>query len=918
MAKNKNVEEELNPQGEMWVGEKPVSAMSIDAVYAKLESRLEGLTSKQAKDKIDKYGKNSLDEAQKTTLIQRFFAQLKDMMIIVLLVAAAVSAAMAIINHEYTDLIDSALILLIVVVNAVIGLIQESNAEKALDALKDMNKPDVKVIRDGIQKIIKSEELAIGDIVVLEAGDIVPADMRLVESVRLKIEEAALTGESVPSEKHLGIIENENVPLGDRTNLCYSSGIVSYGRGKGVVFATGMNTEVGKIAKMLSTGGDDKTPLQKQLEKTAKIISLGVIAIALVIFAFNLIFRDTATPLSQAVMESFMIAVAIAVAAIPEGLPAVVTIVLSIGVKRMSARNTIVSNLPSVETLGCCEIICSDKTGTLTLNQMTVKQLYTPEKGIYLASVVVDTPASELLVRGIVLCNDTKVSEGALLGDPTETALVAYAREIGFEGNSEKYKRVDEKPFDSARKLMATVNIVDGERVGHIKGAPDILVNKCTKIFDGSTIRAIKKEEVENILKANSTMAGKALRVLAVAIKYDDLDVEKIESEMIFVGLVGMIDPPRPEVKDAVSTCKRAGMTAIMITGDHMDTAMAIASEIGIFEEGKRAITGAELDNMTEEEFLSVIEDIRVYARVSPQNKVRIVKGFKAINKVVAMTGDGVNDAPSIHEADIGIGMGITGTDVSKGAADMVLADDNFATIVAAVEEGRKIYANIKKAVQYLMSANIAEVACLFITVVILSAIAGTNITILTPVMILWINLVTDSLPALALGTEPAEDDVMIYPPRKPGSSLFAGKTGIDIIIQGIFQSILVMMSFVLGEYVESIGNGAHGVAMTMAFITLCIIQLFHAYNLRSQNHSLFKRNPFSNRFLNVAFIVGTVLTIVPLLIPSVAATLFDAVPLNGTQWAIALGLSVMIIPLVELQKLIENSIAKKKQRLRV
>lgn len=911
----KDMVEVKDKQAEIFAGDKPIYAQEIDAVFNKLGSRPSGLTSDEANEKIKIFGHNALDEGRKTTLIERFFAQLKDMMIIVLLVAAAVSAIMAILERKYGDLIDSGLILLIVIMNAVIGLVQESNAEKALDALKDMNKPDAKVIRNGVPITLKSAEIVIGDIVVLEAGDIVPADIRLIESVSLKIEEAALTGESVPAEKHVGVLHTENAPLGDRTNLCYSSGIVSYGRGKGVVFATGMSTEVGKIAKMLTTGGNDKTPLQEQLAKTAKILSVGVIAIAAIIFTFNLIFRDTSAPLQTAILHSFMIAVAIAVAAIPEGLPAVVTIVLSIGVKRMSARKAIVSNLPSVETLGCCEIICSDKTGTLTLNQMTVKELYTHENGLYNSSEVMTTEGADLLVRDMVLCNDTRESEGTLLGDPTETALVAYAKEIGYEGNSTKFIRVDEKPFDSVRKLMSTVNLIDGKKVGHIKGAPDILIKKCTKIYDGSCVREISKKDVEMILSANSSMASKALRVLAVAIKYEDLEMENIESDMIFVGLVGMIDPPRPEVKDAVAVCKRAGMTAIMITGDHMDTAKAIASEIGILEKGKIAITGADLDKMSDEEFLKNIDTIRVYARVSPENKVRIVKGFKSINKVVAMTGDGVNDAPSIHEADIGIGMGITGTDVSKGAADMVLADDNFATIVAAVEEGRKIYANIKKAVQYLMSANIAEVVCLFITTVILSAIAGRNIEILTPVMILWINLVTDSLPALALGTEAAESDVMFYPPRKAGSNLFAGKTGLDIIIQGVMQSILVMTSFVLGEYVFEIGAGIHGAAMTMAFVTLCMIQLFHAYNLRSQNHSLFVRNPFKNKFLNLAFIVGSILVIVPLVIPTVAKALFDAVPLNGIQWGIALGLSVLIIPFVEVQKLIEEVLERKSQK---
>lgn len=911
MAKKKE-EVVVSEQSKLWV-DKPAHITTKEEILKKLETTETGLTKQQAQKSLERYGKNALTEAKKKNILQRFIAQLKDMMIIVLLVAAAVSAGLAIYTKDYSDLIDSGLILLIVIMNAVIGLVQESNAEKALDALKDMNKPDSKVIRDGVQVTIKSAEIAVGDLVVLEAGDVVPADLYLLESKSLKIEEAALTGESVPSEKHVGVLDNIEAPLGDRSNLCYSSGIVAYGRGTGIVFATGMDTEVGKIAKMLSDKEDSKTPLQEQLEKTAKVISLGVLGIAVVIFIFNLIFRDKNAQIINSIMDSFMIAVAIAVAAIPEGLPAVVTIVLSIGVKRMSERRAIVSNLPSVETLGCCEVICSDKTGTLTLNQMTVKELYSPEDGLYIASDIKKTEGAELLVRGMVLCNDTKDVSGTLVGDPTETALVAYAKDINYAGSEQIYKRVNELPFDSVRKLMTTINLVDGKEVGHIKGAPDILIKKCKYIFDGGKSRLITEEDIQKILNANSDMASRALRVLAVAVKHEDLGLDVIENDMVFVGLVGMIDPPRPEVKDAVAVCKQAGMVAVMITGDHMDTAKAIAREIGILEEDKIAITGADLDKMSDEEFAAKIDEIRVYARVSPENKVRIVKGFKAKGKVVAMTGDGVNDAPSIHEANIGIGMGITGTDVSKGAADMVLADDNFATIVSAVEEGRKIYTNIKKAVQYLMSANIAEVVCLFVATVIISAIAGVNVTILTPVMILWINLVTDSLPALALGTEPAESDVMLFPPRKAGSSLFAGKTGLDIIIQGIIQSVLVLASFIIGEYVLGKGVEGHVEAMTMAFITLCMIQLFHSYNLRSQTHSLFERNPFSNKFLNIAFIVGALLVIVPISIPEVARALFKAAPLNGAEWGVALGLSIMVIPFVEIHKAINRVISKKR-----
>lgn len=891
---------------------KPFHTLTKEEAFAAANSSPKGLTDADAKERLSRYGKNALQESKKKSLFARFFDQLKDVMILVLIAAAAVSAVIAIVEGYYADLIDSGIILMIVIINAVIGLVQEQKAESSMEALKNLNKPFAKVLRDGQIAKVKSEEIVPGDVVILEAGDIVPADMRLFECASLKIEEAALTGESVPSEKDTDIIEKDDAPLGDRSNMAYSTGIVSYGRGQGVVVATAMNTEVGKIAKMLQEDEKEDTPLQVQLGKTAKTLSVIVLVIAVIIFGAAILrgFLSGSSDIPKMITDAFMTAVAIAVAAIPEGLPAVVTIVLAIGVQRMSEKKAIVRNLPAVEALGCCEVICSDKTGTLTLNQMTIKELYTPETGIYAAGSEKDGAAVSYLVKGMVLCNDTKRVEDKLIGDPTETALVAYADTLGDKDIAGSYKRIGENPFDSVRKLMSTVNETEEGPVAFIKGAPDILINQCSSILVMNGIRPITAADVSSIKEANAAMAGKALRVLGFAIKKSNLDLKTIEQDMVFIGLAGMIDPPRPEVKAAVEVCRKAGMRAVMITGDHIETAKAIAREIGILTENGLVISGAELDKISDADFLRDIERYCVFARVSPENKVRIVKTLKEAGKKVAMTGDGVNDAPSIKAADIGIGMGITGTDVSKGASDMVLADDNFATIVSAVEEGRKVYSNIKKAVQYLLSANIAEVLCLFIATVCL----GTPF--LTPVMILWVNLVTDSLPALSLGMEKAENDIMNYPPRKSNSNLFAGKTGLDIIVQGVMQTVLVLASFLIGQLVLSSG-GLNGVAdkeaMTMAFITLSMIQLFHAYNTRSQTHSLFAGNPFGNKFMNFSFIVCAALLFAVLIIPGVGPTLFDtAESLTGLEWAVALGTSVLIIPFVEIQKCIERFINKK------
>ena len=880
---------------------------SAEEVLKAVSATEEGLSSAEAEKRIAEFGKNALAEGKKKSLIVKFLEQFKDIMIIVLLVAAVVSAVIALVQGEYSELIDAGVILLIVVLNAIIGVVQENKAENAMEALKNMNKAFSKVLRDGEWKHLASEELVPGDIVKLEAGDIVPADMRLLTSASLKIEEAALTGESVPAEKDAEKTVAADAPLGDRADMAYSGGTVAYGRGTGVVTHTGMKTEVGKIATMLTDGSQQTSPLQKQLGKTAKLLSILVLAIAAVIFIVQAV-REP-----ENIMEAFMTAVAIAVAAIPEGLPAVVTIVLAIGVQRMSKRNAIVKNLPSVETLGCCEVICSDKTGTLTLNQMTVKGYYLPDCGFKSVDeeAASDGKDFDAFLRAMALCNDTEKTSDGLTGDPTETALVAFAEACGKDYRTllSEYPRVDEVPFDSVRKLMTTVNEHDGVRQAYVKGAPDMLLPLCSSVMVGEEVRPIAEKDIEEIKKANSKMAKKALRVLGVAVKTDTSDRAALESELTFVGLVGMIDPPRAEVKEAVRVCIGAGMRPIMITGDHIDTASAIASEIGILREGDKVILGADLDKMSDEEFAATIEQYSVFARVSPENKVRIVTTYQGKGKVVAMTGDGVNDAPSIKRADIGIGMGITGTDVSKGAADLVLADDNFATIIGAVEEGRKIFANIKKAIQFLLSANIAEVLCLFIATVIWGQ------TFLSPLMILWINLVTDSLPALSLGMEEAESDVMKKKPRKSNASLFAGRTGVDILIQGLIQTGLVMASFCVGCFAIDGGMDVrHDEAMTMAFVSLALIQLFHSFSMRSQDHSILNRKLFANKYINLSFLIGVALTVFIVVVPRVNEE-FGATMLNGMEWGIAIALAFAVIPCVEIYKLIVRIIQKQKAK---
>lgn len=871
---------------------------SIDEIMQTFKVNEKGIYSDEIESREATYGKNKLNEAKKHGLIYKFFQQMKDMMIIVLLVAAAISATMAILQGEYTELIEAGIILAIVVINAVIGVVQENKAEAALDALKNMSKPFAKVLRDGVVTKVSSEDIYPGDIIMIEAGDVVPADIRLIEVASLKIEEAALTGESLPVEKNTEVLPEGNIPLGDRKNMAYSSGTVSYGRGKGIVVATGMDTEVGKIAGMLAEE-DSETPLQKQLGVTAKYLSFIVLGIAAVIFALQIfITLGQNGDLWAGISTSFMTAVAIAVAAIPEGLPAVVTIVLAIGVQKMSEKRAIVRKLPAVETLGSAEVICSDKTGTLTLNKMTVVETFNfGEK--------TDKSYAEL-INCMVLCNDTQASyaqsELKTVGDPTETALIHFADLEGYKPvvMVMDHKREDEIPFDSERKLMTTVNDMAGVSVSYTKGAPDMLLARCTKILDKGEVRAITEEDKKVILDKNAELGKKALRVLAYSLKYEGLAHDTLEEDLVFVGLTGMIDPPRPEVTDAVSTCKKAGMKAIMITGDHAVTAEAIARQIGILSDGEIVMTGAELDNLSDDEFEKIITKVKVYARVSPENKVRIVKTWKKLGKVTAMTGDGVNDAPSIKTADIGIGMGITGTEVSKGVADIVLADDNFATIILAVEEGRKIYSNIRKTVQYLLSANIAEVITLLVATILL-AFGKISENIFTPLMILWINLVTDSLPALALGMEKPEPNVMELPPRKAGKSLFSGGVGKDIFVQGLMQSVLVLGVFMLSPILL---NATSKESSTMAFLTLGFVQLFHAYNMRSRRLSLFTEGIFSNKYMNLAFLGAGLLQIIVMVIPPVAE-LFGLAQMSLIEWLVALLAGFLIVPMVEIYKAI-------------
>ncbi|HCQ74012.1 MAG TPA: ATPase [Clostridiales bacterium] len=872
---------------------------NAETVISELSSDANGLTSGEAERRLAEHGKNKLAEGKKDSIIKQLLKQLADPMIIILLVAAAISGVLAITQGE--SFADVIIILAVVVVNAVLGVYQENKAEKAIEALQEMSAATSKVLRDGKIVSVRSEELTIGDVVLLEAGDAVPADGRIIENASLKIEEAALTGESVPVSKFIDTInltDSADVPLGDRKNMAYMGSTVVYGRGAMIVTAVGMQTEMGKIADALANAQEGQTPLQIKLTQLSKVLTWLVLGICAAVFAVQLLRAGGFD--FETVLNSFMIAVSLAVAAIPEGLAAVVTVVLSIGVTNMSKRNAIIRRLTAVETLGCAQIICSDKTGTLTQNKMTVVDFFGEDK--------------DLISKAMALCSDAEIDpDGAVTGEPTEAALVVWANKLGHNKTAlkEDFPRCGEAPFDSGRKMMSTVHLAHNGVVQYTKGAPDVIIDRCTHYMNNGEAVPMTDEYRKAIAEANKAMADKALRVLACAMRVwerepDSFEPEELEHDLCFVGLTGMIDPVRPEVKTAIDECVGAGVRAVMITGDHIDTAVAIAKELGILRPGDRAITGSELSQMSDTEFEACFKDISVYARVQPEHKTRIVNAWRSAGYVTAMTGDGVNDAPSIKSADIGVGMGITGTDVTKNVADMVLADDNFASIVGAVEEGRRIYDNIRKAIQFLLGSNMSEVISIFAATLL-------GFTILKPVHLLWINLVTDCFPALALGMEKAEPDIMRRKPRSASAGIFAGGMGIDIAYQGLLVSALTLASYFIGHFIESgvweIADSPDG--MTMAFLTMSMAEIFHSFNMRSQRGSIFKL-PGHNIMLIGAAVGSLLLTTVVCEVPLLAEAFgFTSVELG--EYAIAIGLGFCVIPIVELVKLIQRLTAAKK-----
>ncbi|MBS5499769.1 MAG: cation-translocating P-type ATPase [Collinsella stercoris] len=891
--------------------EKEYLASAEEVLEAQSTSADQGLTAAEAQKRLASVGPNKLDEEEKTPLWKRFFEQMADPMVIMLLVAAAISVITGFIQGE-PEWADAAIILSVVILNSVLGVVQEAKSEQALEALQEMSAAQSKVIRDGKMSHMASSELVPGDVVLLEAGDSVPADCRVLESASMKIEEAALTGESVPVEKHADAIalaaDADDVPLGDRKNMCYMGSTVVYGRGRAVVVGTGMNTEMGKIATALTQAKKELTPLQMKLNELSGILTKLVLAICVIIFAVDIVrhFGELGSNPGM-LLDTFMVAVSLAVAAIPEGLVAVVTIVLSMGVTKMSKRQAIIRKMTAVETLGCTQIICSDKTGTLTQNKMTVVKHE-------LAC------AEEKFLAGMALCCDAKWDEekGEAVGEPTECALVNDAAKAGMQGLDVEHPRVGEAPFDSGRKMMSVVvEEADGTFEQYTKGGPDVVLSRCTHVYDNGEIVPMTDERREQILAANKSMADQALRVLALSSrtyteKPSDFSPEALEHDLVFCGLSGMIDPVRPEVTAAIAEAKEAGIRAVMITGDHIDTAVAIAKDLGIVTDASQAITGAELDKISDEDFKTRVTEISVYARVQPEHKARIVDAWKSLGNIVAMTGDGVNDAPSIKRADIGVGMGITGTDVTKNVADMVLADDNFATIINAVEEGRRIYDNIRKVIQFLLSANIAEVLSVFVATLI-------GFTIFQPVQLLWINLITDSMPALALGMEEAEGDVMKRKPRNASDGVFAGGMGLDIAFQGIIITLLVLASFFAGVYfdmgyidiADMIAGTADAEGVTMAFITLSMVEIFHSFNMRSRRASIFTMKT-QNKWLWGAAALALALTVVPVEV-DVLANVFGFMPLPPHALLTALGLALLIIPIMEVYKAIMRGIEKNK-----
>ena len=873
---------------------------SVQDVLQKQNVTADGLTSAEVQKRQAEFGPNKLKDAEKKSTLRRFLDQLKDPMLIILMVAAAVSAVTNIIAGE--SLAEVFIILIVVLLNAILGVVQESKAEAAIEALQTMTAATCKVIREGKQISVHSDELVPGDIVVLEAGDAVPADGRIIECASLKIEEAALTGESVPVNKLVDILtlakgENE-VPLGDRKNMCYMGSTCVYGRGKMVVTGTGMDTEMGKIAGVLAATEDEQTPLQRKLDELSVVLSKLVLGICVFIFAFNLIKAgDFHLPV---ILDTFMVAVSLAVAAIPEGLSTVVTLVLSIGVTNMSRRNAVIRRMTAVETLGCTQVICSDKTGTLTQNKMTV------------VDHIGDT---ELLATAMALCSDAHLNDdNQAEGEPTEAALVNFAYKENLPKHILEFKqpRVDEAPFDSGRKMMSTIHDLGGKFIQYTKGGPDVVLSRCTSYMENGEVKPMTKAKLDEIMAANKTMADKALRVLAAAqrewsAKPADNSPENLEQELCFIGLTGMIDPVRPEVKAAIEQCRTAGIRPVMITGDHKDTAVAIARELGLIEDASQAITGAELDDIPDSEICEAVKKYSVYARVQPEHKTRIVNAWKQNGAITAMTGDGVNDAPSIKSADIGVGMGITGTDVTKNVADMVLADDNFATIVSAVGEGRRIYDNIRKAIQFLLASNMSEVLGVFC-----SSLMG--FTLLNPVHLLFINLITDTFPALALGMEKGEADTMERPPRDSREGIFARGLGVDVVYQGVLVTIITIISYLIGNFFESgaffpVAGGVSDHGMTMAFLTMSMCEIFHSFNVRSQRKSLFSLKSH-NKTLWLSMLVSLALTTAVLEIPFLAGA-FGFTPIGLTEYLIALGMGILVIPVVEIVKFFQRKAAK-------
>ena len=867
---------------------------STDRVLESVKSSPGGLSAQEAKARLEANGRNKLKEGEHATMLERFLQQLKEPMLIILMVAALVSGLTSLLQGEL-HLTDTIIILIVVLLNAVLGVYQESKAEKAIEALQKMSAATSNVLRDGHVTQVPSEELVVGDVILLEAGSAIPADCRILESASLQIEEAALTGESVPVEKSSEKIllgDAKDVPLGDRKNMCFMGSVVVYGRGQAVVTDTGMNTQMGMIADTLAKTVEGATPLQIKLGQLSGLLTKMVLGISVFIFLFSLISSGDYS--FTHILDVFMIAVSLAVAAIPEGLATVVTIVLSVGVTNMSKRNAIIRKLTAVETLGSTQIICSDKTGTLTQNKMTVVDCAAPDES--------------LLARAMALASDSEWVDGQAVGEPTENALVNYAAALGMPKTEllKTNQRVGEAPFDSMRKLMTTiVRDEAGKLRQYTKGEPDELLRRCDYYWDGTQALPMTDEHRKKILSDNTGMASRALRVLAGAYRdWDEMPADQkpaaLERELVFLGLVGMLDPVRPEVLPAIEECKRAGIRPVMITGDHKDTAAAIAMQLGMIKSPDEAITGAQLDEISDEDFKRDVAKYSVYARVQPEHKVRIVTAWEDNGKVTAMTGDGVNDAPSIKKADIGVGMGITGTDVTKNVADMVLADDNFATIVHAVEEGRRIYDNIRKTIQFLLASNLSEVLSIFAATVL-------GFVILKPVHLLWINLITDVFPALALGFEAPDEGVMNRPPRDKNEGVFAGGLGIDALYQGVLVSVLTVLSYLIGHYIESgvweFVNSRDG--MTMAFLTMNIAEVFHAYNMRSQRGSVFKLKTH-NRFLYLAMIVSLVLTAAVIYIPFLSNA-FDLAHINLTEYLIALGLAFSMVPIVECVKFFQR-----------